>query len=462
MISPSARIHFVGVGGAGMSALAEVMLRRGHEVSGCDVRESEATRRVRSLGGRVFIGHDPIHLDDADVVVVSRAIALENGERQAAARLGLRTLHRAELLGYVMSHGRGIAVVGTHGKTTTAAMLARVLTGAGLDPTALIGAEVAEYGGGARVGGGEWVVAEVDESDGSLLHVVPFGVVLTSLDETDHRDFYSIPGHLEQTFSSFLERVPSDGFIAACVDHPGVCAITDPLRSRTVTYGFGPRAHVRGEVVEMRGERTRSSLWIGGSRHADLCLSVPGRHNVSNALGAIAAASEAGISPEQALSALAGYRGAGRRFTIHGEANGVLVADDYAHNPVKIAAALRAAREGWPDRRLVALFQPHRYSRTGTTYAEYGRAFDPADEVVVTEIYAAGEKPIPGVSARLIVEAVSAHRSVHFCETTEAAVLLVERLASPGTIVLTLGAGDIGRAAEALLDRFASGAGGDG
>ncbi len=455
MIQHSSRVHFVGMGGAGMSALAEVLLHRGVRVSGCDLRDSEALRRISALGGTTSVGHSSDHLAEANVVVYSRAVADENCEIRAARALGLPVLHRAELLAQVMTSGRGVAVVGTHGKTTTAAMLTRVLARAGLDPTGIIGAGVEEYGGGARTGRGSWIVAEVDESDGSLLHVRPFAAVLTSLDATDHRDYYAAPGHLEQTFERFLGAVPQEGFIAVCLDHAGATALARGLDRPFVTYGFDRAALVRGEIRVICGEETRTELWIAGRPSGEMVLRVPGRHNVSNALGAIAAATQIGVPADAALEALAGYQGAARRFAIRGEAGGVLVVDDYAHNPVKIVAVLRAAREGWPDRRVIALFQPHRFSRTRTTHAEFGRAFDAADEVVVTEIYPAGEPAQPGVTAQLIMDAVSPNRPVHFRATTEAALDLLEQIASPGTIVLTLGAGDIGEAADALLRRLA-------
>lgn len=456
MIPASARLHFVGIGGAGMSALAEILLHRGYRISGSDLRESEATRRLRALGGAVHLGHDSTHLEEADIVVVSRAIAADNNEVREARRRGLPTFHRAEVLAEIMGGERGIGIVGTHGKTTTTAMLTRILVDVGLDPTALIGAEVAEFGGNARAGAGTWIVAEVDESDGSLVHVRPYGAVVTSLDVMDHRDFYASPDHLAETFAQFLRGVPGEGFIAACIDHPGVCALCTLLDRPVITYGLEREAAVRGALRSINGHATRAALWIDGNAAGELALQVPGRHNVSNALGAIAAAWRIGVPVEGAIAALAQFRGASRRFEVRGEAGGVLVVDDYAHNPVKVAAVLRAAREGWPQRRLIALFQPHRFSRTRTTHADFGHAFDEVDDVVVTEIYAADESPQPGVTARLIVDAIAASRPVHYRPTIDAALDLVETLAGPGALVLTLGAGDIGRAGDILLSRLAA------
>jgi UDP-N-acetylmuramate--alanine ligase len=459
VIRPGGHVHFVGIGGAGMSALAQVLAARGFAVSGCDLRASEATARLRRAGCVIEIGHSPAHLQGVDAVIVSRAVAGDTEELRAAARLQLPIKHRAEILGHVMGTARSIGIVGTHGKTTTTAMLARVLTAGGCDPTALIGADVGEYGGNVRIGAGPWIVAEVDESDGSLLHVTPFAAVLTSLDVTDHRDYYTSMGHLTETFARFLRGVDEGGYVVLCIDHPEVRRLRDRLTRPVVTYGFAADADVRGDLTTIESATTRSALWVNGRRASDLALEVPGRHNVTNALGAIAAGAQAGVPIETAVQALRGFRGAARRFAVRGEAGGVLVVDDYAHNPVKIAAVLRAAREGWPQRRIIVLFQPHRFSRTRTTFAEYAGAFEAADEVIVTEIYAADEAPLPGVSARLIVDAIARQRPVHFRAGTPEALDLLERLVAPGDMVLTLGAGDIGGAADALLTRLAARAG---
>lgn len=454
MIPAGARLHFVGIGGSGMSAIAQVLLSRGFQVSGCDLRDGHATARLRRMGADVVIGHSATHLEKADVLVYTRAVDEGSQEIQMARARGMPALHRAEVLGQIMDAATGLAVVGTHGKTTTAAMLARILIAGGLDPTVLVGAYVPELESNARTGGSSWIVAEVDESDGSLVHVVPWGVVLTSLDVTDHRDFYQTPSSLEQTFARFLASVDPRGFVAACIDHPRVRTLAGRLRRSVATYGFAPDADVRGTIVESQGRQVRAAVSVRGTAVGELVLQSPGRHNVSNALGALAAASEVGVPAAKGLDALAGFQGVGRRFEIRGEADGVMVVDDYAHNPVKVAAVLEAARAGWPQRRLIVLFQPHRFSRTRTTYAEYAHAFDEADDLVVTEIYAADEPPQSGVTASLIVEAVAPHRPVHYEPSLRAALDLVEHLAAPGAIVLTLGAGDIGQAGETLLRRL--------
>jgi UDP-N-acetylmuramate--alanine ligase len=296
----------------------------------------------------------------------------------------------------------------------------------------------------------------VDESDGSLLRVAPWAAILTSLDVTDHRDFYASADQLMATFEQFLHSVSPDGFIVACADHAGVRSLTAGLDRHVASYGFADDATVRAELRAIHGYTTRAALFIDGRGAGELVLQVPGRHNVSNALGAVAAAVQMGVPLPAVIDALAVFRGASRRFEVRGEADGVLVVDDYAHNPIKVAAALRAAREGWPDHRVIALFQPHRFSRTQTTFSDFAHAFDAADDVVVTEIYAADERPLPGVTAHLIVDTVAAHRPVHYRPTTGAALDLIETLATPGSIVVTLGAGDIGRAGDGLVRRLAS------
>jgi UDP-N-acetylmuramate--alanine ligase len=452
MIDAQQHVHFVGIGGAGMSALAEVLLARGAVVSGCDIRASDATHRLEARGAVVRIGHSPAHLQGVDLVVASRAVPAESAELLAARGRGLPVWHRAELLGRLMGDARSIAVAGTHGKTTTTAMAAAVMAAGGLDPTALVGADVVALGGNARVGASPWMVAEVDESDGSLLHVAPWAAVVTSLDLTDHADFYASPEHLERTFRRFLQGIKADGFAVLCADHPIAARMASVPRVPVITYGLGGDGDLVAEVEELRGPASRALLRHRGRRLGRLTLQLPGRYNVANALGAVAIGLQVGVSFDIISQALAEFRGVRRRFEIRGEAEGVLVADDYAHNPVKVAAVLRAARECWPGRRVVALFQPHRYTRTRTTHAQFADAFRDADQVVITEIYPADEEPIPGVSAALIVDAVRMRRPVEFVPSAEEAAERLAQLARPGDLVLTLGAGDIWTAADRLLE----------
>jgi UDP-N-acetylmuramate--alanine ligase len=454
VVDPQQHVHFVGIGGAGMSALAEVLLARGYTVSGCDIRPSEATTRLEARGAVVQVGHSPAHLPGVDLVVATRAVRAESAELLAAHAQGLRVWHRAELLGQLMGEARSIAVAGTHGKTTTTAMTAAVLIAGGLDPTALVGADVVEFGGNARVGASPWMVAEVDESDGSLLHVAPWAAAVTSLDLTDHADFYASADHLRQTFERFLEGVKSEGFAVLCADHPIVAGMTAVPRVSVVTYGLSAQAEFAAEVEELSGTHSRAVVRRRGRRLGRLTLQVPGRHNMVNALAATAVGLQVGVDFAAVARGLAGFRGVRRRFEVRGDVDGILVVDDYAHNPVKVAAALRAARECWPGRRVVAVFQPHRFSRTRTTHAQFADAFRDADEVYVTEIYAADEDPLPGVSAALIVDAVRRRRPVHFAASLDEAAAQVGAQARAGDLILTLGAGDVWSAADRIVDEL--------
>ncbi len=452
MIDRTSRVHFIGIGGAGMSAIAHVLLARGYRVSGSDLRPSDGTRRLEAEGATVYIGHDASHVEHADVVVASRAVPDLNVEIVAARYRGLPVLHRAQLLGQIMEAGIGIAVVGTHGKTTTTAMTTHVLAAGGLDPTALIGGDVEDLGGNVRIGQGRHVVAEVDESDGSLLYVRPRAAVVTSLDITDHRDHYRTMPRLLETFTQFLGALPGDGFGVLCTDHRYVRDLLSRVAGRALTYGLGAAAEFTAGIDKMEGRVTRCLIRRNGRTLGRVVLPVPGRYNVRNALAALVVALELGMSFDDVARALGDFRGVHRRFDVRGEVDGIMVVDDYAHNPIKVAAVLRAAKECWPTRRIVAVFQPHRYTRTKTTHRRFAQAFEDADELVITEIYPADETPIPGVTASLIVDAVRVHHPVTFVEDPGAVVAyLVPRLRA-GDLILTLGAGDIWRVADALVD----------
>jgi UDP-N-acetylmuramate--alanine ligase len=454
VIPPDTRVHFVGIGGAGMSAIASVLLARGYAVSGSDLRESEVTRRLRAAGARIQIGHAPEHVEAGQVVVISRAVPEENVEVQVARRRGARVLHRAEMLASLMEGVRGIAVVGTHGKTTTTSMIARILERAGLDPTVLIGGEVDDFGGNARAGAGPDVVAEVDESDGSLLRVAPQIAVVTSLDATDHLDYYSSMTQLLETFGLFLDRLPAGGFAVICVDTPAGRSLAGRLRGRGVTYGVEMGARYTARILEMVGPRTVFEALRGEEVLGQMILAVPGVYNTQNALGALAVGLELGVPFASIAAALGTFRSVQRRFTVRGEVGGVLVVDDYAHNPTKVRALLQAARQCWPQARIIAIFQPHRYSRTRTVGPQFADAFDRADEVIITDLYPADETPIPGVDAGIIVRAVASRRSVRFIAEGNQVVAALEDHLRPGDLVLTIGAGDVWRVGDALVSRL--------
>lgn len=451
MIDRNARVHFVGIGGAGMSAIARVLLAKGYRISGSDLHASDATRRLEALGATIYIGHDASHIGEVDVVVASRAVPDLNVEIVAARYRGLPVHHRAQLLAQILSEGFGVAVVGTHGKTTTAAMTAHVLAAGGLDPTALIGADVEGLEGNVRLGGSRFLVAEVDESDGSLLYVRPSAAVVTSLDITDHRDYYKTVNRLLDTFGSFIGTIPPDGFVVLCTDHRHVRELMPKVRAKVVTYGLTGAVRYVGVIHRLEGRRTECTFRGDGRPLGRVTLNVPGRYNVRNALAATAVALEVGMPFAQIASALESFRGVSRRFSVRGEVDGIMVVDDYAHNPIKVAAVLRAAKESWPDRRVLAVFQPHRYTRTKTTYRRFALAFQDADDLIITGIYPAEEAPIPGVTAALIVDAVRPRHPVRFIEEPQEVVAHLLPIVRPGDLVLTMGAGDIWKVADELV-----------
>jgi len=451
VIDPTKHVHFVGIGGVGMSALAEALLARGTRVSGSDLHASPTTERLAARGARIFLGHDPQHVTEADVVVVSAAIPHSNVELVAARTRGVPVHHRAEVLAQLLAEGNGIAVVGTHGKTTTAAMTAHVLAAGGYDPTALIGAEFAPFEGNVRIGHGRYVVAEVDESDGSLLYIRPAAAVVTSLDITDHRDYYRTRTRLMETFAAFVAAVPVSGFVVVCTDHANVRSLRPHVGAKIITYALGESADYTAHIERLAGSMTHWTLLDRGQAVAEVTLRVPGRYNVANALAATAVARELGMPVERIGAALATFQGLSRRFSVRGDVEGIMVVDDYAHNPTKVAAVLRAAKECWPDRRVVAIFQPHRFTRTKTMFRRFAAAFRDADELIVTEIYPADEPVIPGVSAALIVDAVRAHQAVTYLPTAEDVLTYIVPRLRPHDLVLTLGAGDIWQLADALV-----------
>lgn len=451
MIEKDARVHFVGIGGAGMSAVAHVLLARGYRVSGSDLRRTSVTDRLQAMGATIRIGHDASHVADADVVVASRAVPDLNAEIVAAHAKDIPVLHRAQVLSQILAEGFGIAVVGTHGKTTTAAMTAHILTAGGLDPTALIGADVESLGGNVRVGAGRYLIAEVDESDGSHVYVRPSAAVVTSLDITDHRDYYKTLPQLMTTFAGFLALIPPDGFVVMCTDHRHVRELVPAVRARIISYGLNNGTDYTATIHTMEGRRTTCTFRRKGRALGKVLLNVPGRYNVRNAMAATAVGIEAGLAFADIASSLATFGGVSRRFSVRGEVDGIMVVDDYAHNPVKVASVLRAARESWPKRRVVAIFQPHRFSRTKTTYRQYAQAFKDATDLIITDIYPADEEPIPGVTAELIVDAVRPNRAVQYLgEKTQVVPMLLEKLRG-GDLVITLGAGDIWRVADDLV-----------
>lgn len=448
------RIHFVGIGGVGMSGLAEVLGASGYAVSGSDARDSDAVRRLRELGISISIGHDAAAVGGADVLVYSSAISGNNPEIQAAERARIPVIRRAEMLAELMRLKYGIAVSGSHGKTTTSSLVASVLQEGGLDPTAIIGGRLHSLGANSRLGSGDVLVAEADESDGSFLHLVPTVVVITNLDR-EHLDHYGDLETLRDAFVDFANRVPFYGLAVLCLDDPKVRALLPRIVRRTCSYGLSTQAEISATGIAQDGIETPFVARAGGHDLGPVRLRMPGIHNVRNALAAIAVGLEFDIPFAQIRDALEQFRGIARRFEIVGEPGSLIVVDDYAHHPTEIRATLAAARSSL-ERRLLVVFQPHRYSRTRDLFEEFAGSFHDADVVVLTEIYAAGEAKLPGIDAARLADAVreTGHRNTHLVSEREEILPALQELVRDGDAVLFMGAGDIGRLARSFTEEW--------
>ncbi len=446
------RLHFIGIGGAGMSGIALVFHSRGYQVTGSDLKPSRYTSLLENGGVPVRIGHKASNVGEADVVVISSAIPAHNVELQEARRLGILVVKRAQALAWLMQAGRGIAVCGTHGKTTTTSMISRALVDGGHDPTFVVGGELHDLGSNARNGEGEFVVCEADESDGSLLLLGPETAVLTNV-ELDHHSHYLHIEDVEEVFRTFLSRLPSNGLLVHYAEDPRVAALAKQAPCRTRSYGFVPSAAYQAREIAVEHPGSTFEIWNQERKLATARLQVPGKHNILNALACFATLTELGVEPEPVISALGSFSGAVRRFQLKGERDGVTVVDDYAHHPTELRATLRAAREGeWT--RVIAVFQPHLYSRTEYLHAEFAEALAEADVAVVTDVYGAREDPWPGVSGKLIVDSLlklAQNKPVVYLPRLGAIVEYLQRLTCPGDLVLTLGAGDVHRVGERYL-----------
>jgi UDP-N-acetylmuramate--alanine ligase len=446
-----AHVHFVGLGGIGMSGIAEVLLNLGYRCSGSDLKESEITRRLEKMGATVYTGHRPENVTDADVVVISSAVRKDNPEVVEAKLRKIPVIPRAEMLAELMRLKYAVAVAGSHGKTTTTSMVATVLAAAGLDPTAVVGGKVNVLGSNAKLGRSDLMVVEADESDGSFLKLHPSIAIVTNVDP-EHMDHWGTLERLKAGFVEFCNRVPFYGLNVLCLDHPNVQALVPGIEKRVVTYGVSHAADYRLADVKLSGYSTSFTAFRREEELGTFTVQMVGAHNAMNALAVIAVAEEMDIPLETVRKALAGFEGVQRRFTIRGEVGGVTVVDDYGHHPAEVRATLAGARHAF-GRRLVVAFQPHRYTRTRDLMAEFALSFNDADVVFLTGIYAASEDPIPGITGQSLADAIVAHghRDVTFVERrSDLAAALLPRL-KPGDIVLTLGAGDITQVGPELL-----------
>jgi UDP-N-acetylmuramate--alanine ligase len=462
-------VHFIGIGGIGMSGIAELLANLGFVVSGSDEKRSTVTDRLTTLGIRLAVGHDAANVGEADVVVVSAAVRPTNPEVVEAGRRQIPVIPRAEMLAELMRLRFAIAVAGAHGKTTTTSMIALVLERAGLDPTAVIGGRLSAFGSNARLGQGEHLVAEADESDRSFLKLFPTIAVITNIDR-EHLENYGGFDDLLQAFVDFANKVPFYGGVVACLDDAHLAGVLPRMTRRVTTYGLESDADLIATDIELgplsvtatvkrRERRTRASVSDGRAGPAGsqatlgpLSLAVPGRHNLQNALAAVAVGMELGLRFERVAEGLREFRGAERRFEVKGEANGILIVDDYGHHPTEIAAVLDAARP--LNRRVVVVFQPHRYTRTASLMDAFGPALANADQIVLTDIYAAGEDPIPGITLDALASSIREQVDVpvHVAPTLDDVVKEIARIARPGDVVITLGAGSIGSIPDRLLE----------
>jgi UDP-N-acetylmuramate--alanine ligase len=461
------RIHFVGIGGAGMCGIAEVLLNLGYQVSGSDLKGSAVTERLQKFGAEIFIGHRAENAENADVLVVSSAVNTSNPEVASALERRVPVVPRAEMLAELMRYRHGVAVAGTHGKTTTTSLLASVFAAGGLDPTFVIGGRLNAAGTNAQLGTSRYLIAEADESDASFLHLQPMVAVVTNID-MDHMSTYEGDfNRLKKTFVEFLHNLPFYGLAVVCVDDPVVCEILPQVARPIMTYGFDEGADVRAINVRQQGMLTHFTVLRRDREPLDVSVNMPGNHNVLNALATIAIATDEGISDEAIVQGLSGFQGVGRRFQVYGElpvdGGSVMLVDDYGHHPREVAAVIKAVRGGWPERRLVMVYQPHRFSRTRDLYDDFVQVLGETNVLLLMEVYPAGEEPIPGADSRQLCHSIRQRGQLDpiYIERGVELAPLIKPLLRAGDILLCQGAGDIGGLAPQLLQSplFAAGKG---
>jgi len=447
-------IHMVGIGGTGMNGIAEVLLNLGYGVSGSDLQENEATQRLARLGARIAVGHKTENVREADVVVVSSAVHDDNVEVRKARALKIPVIPRAEMLAELMRMKCGIVVAGSHGKTSTTSMTALVLLAGGYDPTIIVGGRLNTIGANAKLGEGDFIVAEADESDRSFLYLSPFIAVLTNIDE-EHLDQYRDVEEIKRTFINFANKVPFYCPVVLCLDDPNLQSIIPEIERKIITYGFTAQSDIFARDYRFDAFSSFSTVYSQGKRLGEMKLNVPGRHNILNALAALAVGMDLDIPPRTIFQALESYTGTGRRFELKRTVRDIMVIEDYAHHPTEIMATLEAAKRGW-KRRVMAVFQPHRYTRISHLMKAFASAFNQADVLVVTEIYPAGEAPIAGISGKTLYEEILryGHKEAFFEPDLGKVPGLVRKLALPNDIVLVLGAGNITRAIPGIIEKL--------
>lgn len=445
-------IHFVGIGGIGMSGIAELLLNLGYRVSGSDLQSSDITRRLERLGGRIFIGHSANQIEKADVVVTSSAIRADNPEVAAADKAAVPVIPRAEMLAELMRLKYSIAIAGAHGKTSTTSIVASVLEKGGLDPTVVIGGKLKSIGVNAVLGKGDFIVAEADESDGSFLKMSPAIAVVTNIDR-EHLDFYEGLDEIKEAFLAFIDRIPFYGLAVLCLDNEPVQNIIPKIRKRFTTYGLSVQADIQAKDLKFEGLKSLFTIFHLEKELGPVTLNMPGLHNVYNAMASIAVGIELGIEFSVIQDALATLQGVQRRLEVKGEVQGISVVDDYGHHPTEIKTTLQAIRESWPGRRLIVVFQPHRYTRTKALFEDFSRAFYQSDMLLVLPIYSAGEPVIPDVEADRLSEAIQrhGHKEVTYRDSFESACTFLKDALKEGDILLTLGAGDVWKVGEMVL-----------